>query len=97
MSETTDAISDRRDTMYEVSTNETPSETVISAVATVTDQSPLEMTPLIRVIDPDALDQLLDANGGNGSSPTVTFDYCRCQVAVTANGVQVDHPEDIDS
>ena len=79
--------------MYELSTDEKPSEGVVMAVARVTNQSPLEMEPLIEIIDPDALNTLLASTGGSDPSVTVSFGYCGCQVTATATEIQIDYQD----
>ncbi|MFB1064117.1 HalOD1 output domain-containing protein [Natrinema sp. H-ect4] len=61
-----------------------PSEDVVTAVATVFDESPIELTPpLYEAVDPEALDSLVD------SGPTelrIRFRYRGCNVSVDGNG-----------
>lgn len=79
------------DLTYERSADETPSEAVITAVAAVTNQPPVEMDLLIGAIDPDALNTMLTTSGKKNSPVTLIFDYCECQVTVTPDEIQVDH------
>lgn len=44
--------------------DQSPSEAIIEAVAAAADADPLELSPLYEYIDPDALDALLDQEGG---------------------------------
>ena len=69
--------------------DESPTETVVTAVAEATGLSPLEVEPLWKAVDPDALDALF---GGSEERPsaTVTFDYCGQRVTVTSDGVRID-------
>lgn len=73
--------------------DEAPAEAVVTTVAEVTGQSPLEMEPLFEVIDPDALNMLFDSLDDRPSSVTVTFDYCGQQVTVTPDSIQVAQPD----
>lgn len=70
--------------------DESPAMTVVTTVAEVTGRSPLEMEPLGEVIDPDALDRLLDSPDDRLSSVAVSFDYCGQQVTVAPDSIQVD-------
>lgn len=70
----------------------TTSERVVSAVAEATGADPVSLEPLYAVVDPDALDALLETSrpGPDGSLPRVSFTYCGCDVVVSADGgVQV--------
>ena len=68
----------------------TPTEAVVTAVAESTGRSPLEIDPLARTIDPDALDDLIHSADRTGSSVTVSFEYCDRRVTVTPSEVRVD-------
>jgi len=72
---------------------ETLSMAVITAVADVTGQSPLEMDPLWESIDADALEALLGDTGQQRPAPTVTFTYCDCEVTVTNDDIQIDRSD----
>lgn len=84
------------DSAYDLRRTDRPSEAVYTAVAVATGQSPLDIDPLAGVIDPDALDAMLDAGdrpsspGSTPSGVTVSFDYCGCRVTVTRRAVRVD-------
>lgn len=67
-----------------------PSEAVIATVADMTDQSPLEMTPLIRIIDTDTLNRLFDTTNGNDTCLTVAFEYSGCHITVSSDEVQAE-------
>ncbi|MCU4743428.1 HalOD1 output domain-containing protein [Natronoglomus mannanivorans] len=43
---------------YELSATETPTESIVYAVADVSGRDPLELCPLYEVVDPDAVDRL---------------------------------------
>lgn len=71
-----------------------PSEQVLDAVAAATGRAPDRLPPLYDVLDPDALDALLDARAdADGSRPpiTVEFRYEGCDVTVR-RGVDVSPP-----
>lgn len=80
--------------VYTFDPDETPSEAVITAVAAVTDQPPVELPVLNDTIDPGALDRLFEDTDGNAPSPTVTFEYFGCVITVTSSEVQVECPVD---
>ena len=65
--------------------DERPTETIVTAVAAVTEQSPLEMAPLYGVVDPDALDVLCRGN----SNVATRFQYEGCEVHVGSGSVRV--------
>lgn len=67
----------------------TVSEAVVSAVSDFTDQSPLEMTPLGKTIDTDALNALFHAANVNESGLIVTFEYSDCLITIDSDKVQV--------
>lgn len=69
-----------------------PSEQVIEAIADYADVDPLDFdVPLAEVIDPEALDSLLESNSGDNAR-RVEFRYGSLFVTVTADheGVSVD-------
>ncbi|SEW14322.1 HalOD1 output domain-containing protein [Halobacterium jilantaiense] len=55
---------------------------VVEAVATATDRDAGSLPPLGRVIDPDALDDLL----GRGGDVEITFEYADAEVTVQGDG-----------
>ena len=64
------------------------SQRVVAKVAAVSDTDPLELDPLYRTVDPDALDSLF---GGDGcvtreSEGFVQFSMSGCEVVVRADG-----------
>lgn len=69
-----------------IATKESPSTAVFSAIAEQEDRSPVELTPLATVIDPDALDNLLATDT---ETPQVSFEYCGYTVTVTSETVQL--------
>ena len=70
---------------YQLSSAETPSLAVVYAVAEYTDRSVLELSPLARCLDTDALDETV----ATGQSATCTFYYEGCLVDVNQNRVVV--------
>lgn len=55
---------------------------VLQRIATERGVDPVELPPLTRAIDPDALERLLSSS----EATTVTFDYCGYDVTVTSDG-----------
>lgn len=63
-----------------------PSEAVVDAVAALVDVEPVELSPLYRTIDPEALDALCQSADAS-ARPTVQFDYEGFVVTVTDTDV----------
>ncbi|NKE38065.1 hypothetical protein GWG54_20180 [Natronococcus sp. JC468] len=63
---------------------------IITAIATETDESPLDLPPLYKTIDPDALESLLTST--NTPQFQVSFVYCGYQIHVYKDGT-IDHFE----
>ncbi|SDR27520.1 HalOD1 output domain-containing protein [Natronobacterium texcoconense] len=63
-----------------------PSETVVDAVSSVTDEDPLEITPLYEAIDPDALDALFDDSRSGDENHELWFTYEGFDVGVRSDG-----------
>ncbi|WP_459191595.1 HalOD1 output domain-containing protein [Halosimplex sp. J119] len=61
------------------------SEGVVTAVADATNTSPLELEPLARTLDPDALDKFVDRLS-DGPEESVAFAYCGYDVTVSGDG-----------
>lgn len=61
------------------------STSVVTAVSQVTGDDPTEIDPLYEVIDPDALDRLVDSLGDDADGQ-VTFTLNGCAVTVTGDG-----------
>ncbi len=59
---------------------------IVRAVATAANETPQSLTPLGDVVDPEALEILLD---GPDSAPHVTFSYADHRVVVTDEAVEV--------
>lgn len=63
------------------------STTVITAIADVADEQPLDLPPLYDTIDPDTLDSLFSPNEGGGDVPDhIGFTHAGCTVAVHSDG-----------
>ena len=64
--------------------DEPPSLAVVSVVADVTDNGPLELEPLYNSIDPDALDGLFQMSraGPSRTGGQVSFTFEGCDVVV---------------
>lgn len=67
---------------YRLDSDESPCVGVVSAVAAVTGREPTSLTPLYDAVDPDALDQIVDADG----FVRVAFTYAGIAVAVDSRG-----------
>ncbi|WP_227380692.1 HalOD1 output domain-containing protein [Haladaptatus halobius] len=74
---------------YQSSTDETPSEAVVFAVADATECSPLAIDRLNETINVAAMDQLLSTSDGSDPVPTVTFGYYDQQVIVTSDEIHI--------
>lgn len=60
---------------------------VVEAVATATETDPLEIAPLHRTVDPDALDHLFEPADEDGkASGWLRFSFAGCRVAVRSDG-----------
>lgn len=65
-----------------------PSRAIVETVADAVDSDVLELPPLQRAIDADALDSLFGdvAHHPSGSLHEVSFTYADCEIAVAAYG-----------
>ena len=65
-----------------------PSEAVISVVAHASGDDPLNMPPIFRVVDPDALDSIFPTTDTGARRPgtAVTFRYLDFEVTVHSQG-----------
>lgn len=72
---------------YVLDANELPSEGIVSMVAVFENRSPLKLTPLGRVTDPEALDALLTRDGGTNQ---VTLEYEGYEVTATADEIRTE-------
>lgn len=71
---------------YTLGGDEAPSEGVYSAVTAVEDCSPLDLTPIAGVIDPDSLDALFTRYP---EPNRISFEYCGYEVAATRDEIRV--------
>lgn len=69
-----------------------PSETVVTAVATLTDRPQHELPPLWEAIDPEALDDLFQGAGNVPGDGHLAFDYANHRVTVRATGLVTIEP-----
>lgn len=67
--------------------NEPISTTVVDAVAEFHGVGPVEVPPLYRAIDPDALNSLFGRSplGGNRFEGKITFELAECEVEVQSD------------
>jgi hypothetical protein len=66
---------------------------VVSAVADATGTDPLELPPLGNVVDPEALNDLVDC-GRNSDLRSISFEYAGYDVVVSGVGdIQVSRAE----
>lgn len=68
--------------------HEVVSEAVVTAVADEIGVEPLDLEPLMTVIEPDALETLIDSMDSSPDEPMdrVSFTYSGCEVTVTGDG-----------
>ncbi|WP_340097925.1 HalOD1 output domain-containing protein [Salinibaculum salinum] len=71
--------------------SESPTASVLKAVAAVTNRSLVGLKPLYDVIDPDVLNQLCDS-GQEASTCRVSFRFEGCDVTVHGDGRTVVSP-----
>ncbi|MFD1565167.1 HalOD1 output domain-containing protein [Haloarchaeobius amylolyticus] len=83
----TDKPTDQRVTTFDPADSR-PSEAVVTAVATQLETDPVELSPLYDVVDPDALDDLVDHAQRTGTDETqlVWFTYEGFAVGVRSDG-----------
>jgi len=55
---------------------------VLQKIASERGTDPMELPPLTRVVDPEALDRLLHSS----ETAAITFNYCGYDVTVTSDG-----------
>jgi hypothetical protein len=74
----------------------TTAERVITAVAEATDVSPTELSPpLYDVVDPDALESLVEQAPDDGVR--ISFEFHECTVIVSGNGDVSVSPTDLET
>lgn len=72
---------------FDWTANQQPSLTVIETVADLDDTDPLDLVPLATVIDPDALNRLVEQSTRSAASdPTISFVYCGYKLQLTPEG-----------
>jgi hypothetical protein len=69
---------------YEWDESRGPSVAVVEGVAALTNRRPIELPPLHRTVDADALDMLLTAKPAR--TVRVSFDFDGCSVTVDGDG-----------
>lgn len=75
------------DARFESENGESPSMTIINALATAMDVEPTELPPLFEIVDPDAIDALFSNNGGDTESAAMlSFNHRHWNVFVNADG-----------
>lgn len=86
-SETTDAGESSFVTTFDPAAGDRPSEAVVTAVAAVDGERPLELDPLYDAIDPDALNTLFEhARRVGDSTQRLRFPYAGFDVSVRSDG-----------
>lgn len=76
-----------------VDDEEALSATVVSAVADAKGVDPLELEPLYKAVDADALDAIFSHADGDDTALSVSFSMAGCQVVVRGAGEVVVTPE----
>ncbi|OVE83147.1 HalOD1 output domain-containing protein [Natronolimnobius baerhuensis] len=75
---------------YTIQRGESASTAVVSALAAYTDQPPESVGPLYDIVEPDALDALVDHQG----ELTVRFVHEGTEIVVTTDSVRINAAED---
>jgi hypothetical protein len=77
-------VSERQRTVTIATDDELPvSQAVLETIADATATDAMNLPPLYRAVDPEALDALLVPRGSDDGAPvTLAFDYHDCQVTV---------------
>lgn len=71
---------------YDLGRDESISDAVVRAVASVTDQDPVAIGPLYEAVDPDALEAVVESLGRHdGEEWSVRFTLDRCHVTVRSD------------
>jgi hypothetical protein len=81
---------------YTRDAEETPSRSVVAAVAAVTGSDPRRMDPLVEAVDPEALDDLVEPRSATRANARVTFQFNGCLVTVHGDGRTVVSPPETD-
>lgn len=67
---------------------ESATEAVVNAVSELTGSDPMDLEPLYRAIDPDALEAMVATGPVEAGAETrVSFSYSGCDVVVSCDGV----------
>lgn len=74
---------------YERTPSNSISETIYYAVADARDCDPLDLPPLVRSVDTDALDAFVDESNGL-TEFTAVFQYADCEIVVDNGHVSVE-------
>lgn len=73
---------------YPIPDDEAPSRAAYVAVAAAKGCDALDLPPLARYVDPDALDAIVD-RATDSDGPTSTFQYAGYSVTITVDEVRV--------
>ncbi|RQG94010.1 HalOD1 output domain-containing protein [Natrarchaeobius chitinivorans] len=74
-------------TTFDPAVDDQPTAAIVTAVASLVERDPLELTPLYDAIDPDALESLFDhACRADDASHQVWFTYEGFDVGVCSDG-----------
>lgn len=73
-----------------------PSQEVVERVATREGVDHTDLDPLFDVIDPDALDRIVQSGRGTASPVHLTFTYHGYEISINGEGVQLSRRESID-
>ena len=66
-----------------------PATAAVEAVADATGREPTKLEPLVRAVDPDALNALFDGRAPAQGETAVSFGYAGCDVTVRGTGTIV--------
>ncbi|ELY98414.1 HalOD1 output domain-containing protein [Natrialba asiatica] len=78
---------------HEFTDDQPPSETIVRAVAALTNTPVLELEPLYTVIDPAQIDETYEKTSA-AVQAEFSFTYSGCDVTVTREGVHVRRERD---
>ncbi|NUB90276.1 hypothetical protein HTZ84_16605 [Haloterrigena sp. SYSU A558-1] len=85
--DTSDADEPTYTTTFDPDVGERASEAVITAVAALTGNRPVDLEPLYEAIDPDALDSLVDhARRADAGAHELWFPYAGYEIGVRSDG-----------
>lgn len=86
MPSTDDSTDDGYVSTFDPTAKDQPSERIVTAVASLTDTDPLELTPLYEAVDPDALDSLFAHAAVAEDGHELWFSYEGFDVGVRSDG-----------